>query len=164
DAGEFEGRPYLAIAWCDGIPATSAADALRLRPGADTRARLLALARAVAGAYAKVHERGVVHGDVHPRNVLVAHDGRVYLIPFGPADMAAGDTPGGKPKRAGVACYFDPEYARSRRAGHRPPRATFSGDQFGLAALLYQLLTGSLYLEFSLEKDEMYRQIAEEPP
>jgi serine/threonine-protein kinase len=164
DAGEFEGRPYLAIAWCDGVATTSAADAFRFRSVAGSRAGLLILARAIARAYAAVHAAGVVHGDVHPRNALVSDDGRVHLIDFGLARLADADAPGVEPQRGGVAFYFEPEYARARRGGHRPPRATFASDQFGLAALLYQLFSGVMYVDFSLEKDEMYRQIAEEPP
>ena len=47
------------------------------------REDLLALAAAVARAYARLHERGVVHGDVHPRNVLVTAAGEAVLLDFG---------------------------------------------------------------------------------
>ena len=50
------------------------------------------------------------------------------------------------------------------RAGEPPPEASFLGEQHGVAAFLYLLAAGAHPLDFSLEKNEMLRQIAEEPP
>jgi serine/threonine-protein kinase len=63
-----------------------------------------------------------------------------------------------------VAFYFEPEYAAPVRAGKVPAEASRAGDQYGVAALLYFFLAGAHYRDFSLEKDKMLRQIAEEPP
>jgi serine/threonine protein kinase len=87
EAGELDGRRFLAVEWCPGIPADLAADEHRREDGGG-RAALLALCRAVARAYARLHERGIVHGDVHPRNVLVGPAGEVRLIDFGFAATA----------------------------------------------------------------------------
>jgi serine/threonine-protein kinase len=159
--GEVDGRRYLAIEWYRGADAYTAAEEPRRR---GDRAGLVALAAAIAGAYARLHERGVIHGDVHPRNVLVSAAGEARLIDFGIArwEGLSGDVP--RAWRGGIAFYFEPEYAVPARAGERPPDASAAGDQYSLAALLYQLLTGAQYRDFSLEKDKMLRQIAEEPP
>ncbi|MCP5114209.1 MAG: hypothetical protein GY953_25550, partial [bacterium] len=45
----------------------------------------------------------------------------------------------------------------------RPPKATFQSDQYAVAALIYSLLTGEHTFDFSAEKQEMLRQIAETP-
>ena len=45
-----------------------------------------------------------------------------------------------------------------------PPDLSAAGEQHAVAALLYVLLTGTHYRDFSLEKQAMFRQIAEEPP
>jgi hypothetical protein len=164
--GDFDGRRWLATGWCPGIDAASAAAELRrgeIYPGGQDRTGLLALCRAILAAYAGLHERGVIHGDVHPRNILVAGDGRVQLVDFGLALWeGAGEL--GRLRRAGVAFYYEPEAAAAMRSGARMPPPSRAGEQHAVAALVYQLLTGSHYRDFSLEKQEMLRQIAEEPP
>ncbi len=164
--GDFEGRRWLAAGWCPGIDAASAAAELRrgeVYPGGQGRIGLLALCRTILAAYAGLHERGVIHGDVHPRNILVAGDGRVQLVDFGLALWeGAGEI--GRPRRAGVAFYYEPEAADAMRTGARMPPPSRAGEQHAVAALVVQLLTGSHYRDFSLEKQEMLRQIAEEPP
>jgi eukaryotic-like serine/threonine-protein kinase len=157
-AGELDERSWLAVEWLPGVDAITAAAELRRR---GDRAGLLALCRAVLAAYARLHARGMVHADVHPRNVLVGPEGEVHLIDFG-LSLAA-DLPG-DPGRGGVAFYFEPEYAAAVRAGETPPAASPAGEQYALAALLYQLMTGAPTHDFKLARDEMLRQIAEEPP
>ncbi|HWM91184.1 MAG TPA: lanthionine synthetase LanC family protein [Thermoanaerobaculia bacterium] len=157
--GEVEGRHYLAVEWCSGVDGHAAAAELRRR---GDRAGLLALARAIASAYVRLHERGVLHGDVHPRNILVDGSGEARLIDFGLARWDGSPVP--HPGRGGVAFYFEPEYAVPARAGQMPPAASPAGEQYCVSALLYYLLAGAHYLDFSLEKDRMLRQIAEEPP
>lgn len=164
EEGELEGRPCLAIEWCPGVDAAAAAHDRRHRPGLEGRRESLRLARAILEAYTLLHERGVVHGDVHPRNVLVADDGSVRIVDFGLARLVGQSGSAGKPRRGGVGFYFEPEYAKSRMGNHRPPLASQAGEQYSLGALIYLLLSGVHYLDFSLEKEEMYRQIAEDPP
>jgi eukaryotic-like serine/threonine-protein kinase len=157
--GESGGRHFLAVKWCSGVDGYTAAAELRRK---DDRAGLLALARAIVDAYVRLHDRGVIHGDVHPRNVLVSASGEARLIDFGIARWAG--SPEAPPGRAGVAFYFEPEYAAPVRAGNAPPDASAAGEQYGLGALLYLLVTGAHYRDFPLEKDRMLRQIEEEPP
>ncbi len=160
-SGETDGRRYLAIKWLSGVDADFAADELR-RSG--DRAGLSRLCRGVARAYASLHEQGVIHGDVHPRNVLVDADGSVRLIDFGIARWDGAPEGLARIGRGGVAFFFEPEYASAVLAESQPPEASLHGEQYGVAALLYRLATGVHCRDFSLEKDEMLRQIAEEPP
>ncbi|HEV2843223.1 MAG TPA: lanthionine synthetase LanC family protein, partial [Thermoanaerobaculia bacterium] len=162
-AEEAEGRRYLALEWCSGVEAGSAAWEWRRR-GAGGRRALLALCREICAAYARLHERGVIHGDVHPRNVLVAGDGSVRLVDFGYARWEKAPADLSRPGRAGIAFFFEPEYAAAILAGQRPPEASVSGEQYAVAALLYFLVTGAHYRDFLLERDAMLRQIAGEPP
>jgi serine/threonine-protein kinase len=161
EEGATDGRPWLAMEWCPGVPASRAATAARLLPDADRR--LLAIARRIAQAYAELHEAGVVHADVHPGNVLVASDG-VRVVDFGLARLD-GDLGGGQhAPRGAVPTFHDPQHAQASRAGVRPGPATVASDQFALGAMLYEILTGASYVDFALETDEMLRQIVEDPP
>ena len=163
-AGSLDGQPYLLLDWCAGRLVTAASPALRREGSAAGRMALLDLCCKVVEAYAHLHAQQVTHGDVHPGNILVDGDGVVKIIDFGLARMNRRARGFREPNRGGVPFYYEPEYAHARRKDQPPPRASKRSDQHALAALVYHLLTGSHYLNFSLEKREMYRQIAQDPP
>ena len=157
-----DGRPYLAIEWFEGDDSQIAAQKIRERAGADASGELGPMCAAILDAYAELHRRGVIHADIHPRNVLVSESGEVRIIDFGVARQA--DVESGSGPRAGVAFFFEPECAEAMRAGGAPPAASTAGEQYGLGALVYFLLCGAHYLDFSFEKEEMLRQISEDRP
>ena len=146
------GDSHVITEWCEGANASEAAAG---RPE---------VCVAIADAYARLHAAGVLHGDVHPGNVLVnAADGAVRLIDFGLARRVDGKA-GTSPARGGVAFFSDPEMAGAGRRGVPPPHVTALSEQYSLAALLYFLLAGRHYLDFSVEREEMLRQITEDAP
>ncbi len=158
------GRPYLLLEWCPGIDASVAAAELRRAAEPGARLKLLQLCRAIAEAYACLHGQHVLHGDIHPRNILVSGDDEIKIIDYGLARLSGVESEWRNAPRGGVPFYFEPEYAEAARAGQNPPPTTAAGEQYGVAALLYSLLTGAYYRDFSLEKAEMLRQIAEDGP
>ncbi len=160
ELGEADGRSYLVVSWHPGADAESAAAELRRLAPADGRERLLELGDRIVAAYADIHRCGVLHGDVHPSNVLVAGDGSVTLIDFGLA--AQGDERG--VPRGGVDFFMEPESAAAQQAGRGASALTAASEQYGLGAMLYRLLTGGYTHAFSLEPDEMRRQLLEEAP
>lgn len=160
-SGEWNERRYLLIEWCSGADVSAASQEIRRRSSLESRRDLLALANAILEAYARLHEQGVVHGDIHPRNVLIDRRQSVKIIDFGLA--CADDHANAGVHRGGVGFFLEPEFARAAMSGGYPPRLTTAGEQYGIAALLYLLFTGSHCLEFSLEKETMLRQIAEDP-
>ncbi|HVC94121.1 MAG TPA: serine/threonine-protein kinase [Pirellulales bacterium] len=133
DAGVFEGRPYLVLEYVAGRNLEQCFD--NRRPPPSDAARLIG---EVARVLAYAHGRGVVHGDVTPRNIMVDADGRTRLIDFGLARLEsiwqdeAGPC-GGTPE------FLPPELAA---AGGPRKHAGPSGDVFGLGATLYWLITG----------------------
>lgn len=162
--GEVEGRSYLEMEHVPGLDALAAGAEWRKR-GAAGRSPLLALCRAVAAAFASLHERGVLHGDVHPSNVRVGRDGAVRLIDFG---LASAGGPGSAlplcRERGGIPFFYEPELARAFAQGSPPPPPTPAGEQHAVAALLYALVAGAHPRDYSLGREEMLRELAEEPP
>jgi hypothetical protein len=151
----------LASEWVSGDDALTAARSLHGADGPRDERRLLALCAQVAAAFADVHESGLLHGDVHPRNVLVEESGRVRLIDFGMAsETEAADR---QSRRGGVPFYFDPEFAQAQRDG-RNVVTSCAAEQYSVAALLYQMWTGVHYLDWNLQRTEMLRQIVEGQP
>jgi eukaryotic-like serine/threonine-protein kinase len=154
--------PFLVLDWCAGTDIETVAAELRAWPAPDRRRALLELACELAGTYARLHARGVVHGDVHPRNVLVDRHGRVSLLDFAIARrLAADDT---AVPRAGVAFFFEPELARAIQAGGELPPATEAGEQYAIAALVYVLLTGVNYRDFPLEQKAFLQAVISDLP
>ena len=78
EAGETDGRLFIAIEWVEG---ETLADLVARGPLGIPDA--LRIARDVALALAHAHQRGVLHRDVSARNIMVARDGRVMLLDFG---------------------------------------------------------------------------------
>jgi serine/threonine-protein kinase len=156
---DAQSPPWLLMEWRTGVDAQTACEDLGPAFGADR----VDLAAAVIACYARLHELGIIHGDVHPRNILVDRGQSVQLIDFGFAVCSAGGVRAAPVDRAGVGFFFEPELAGAFLRGLPPPPASQTGEQYSIAALVYLLLTGSHYLDFSLERDRMMRQIAEDP-
>lgn len=88
----------------------------------------------VADAVAYLHERGIVHRDVKPENILVDDRGHARLLDF---DLAACVGNRADAALAGTIAYLSPEVAQ----GGVP---AFANDLYSLGALLYQALTGQV--------------------
>ena len=152
-AGSLEGRPYLVIEWIAGVESTVAAAQRR-----HDRPALLELCASIAAAYSALHARGVLHSDVHPRNVLADERGEVRLLDFGfsrRVDEAS------RVGRGGMYYFFEPELLSAQREHFSLPSSE-GGEQYALAALLYLLIAGNHYLDFRYEREEMARQAVAE--
>jgi serine/threonine protein kinase len=163
-SGQLDGRMYIEIEYLAGVDAEAAAARLRETGGGASRSALLVLAVAIARAYATLHAKGVLHGDIHPRNLLVGRAGDVRLIDFGFASAIGEEAPAGPILRGGVPFFFEPELARNYLALGPGVRASAAGEQYAVATLIYQLVTGAHTRDYSLGREEMLREIADLPP
>ena len=163
--GVHDGHEYLLIEMLAGTDVGTAAIEWREAPLAEQRREALLLAQHIVAAYAALHARGVLHGDVHPRNVFVMRDGSVRLIDFGLA-TGLGNESGIQQlaDRGGVPLYFDPQLAQASLDQVAPPPATVASEQFSVAALLFSLITGEPWRRFRLGKREMLLDIASGVP
>jgi serine/threonine-protein kinase len=149
--------------WFCGSEATIVCAGLRQSGDRADRYELWRVTTAMLRAYAWLHEHGVIHGDVQPRNILIDRRGRVTLVDFGLARRHADKPIDAAVGRGGVSFFFDPEFAKTMLDGAAPGASTKAGEQYALAALLYFLVTGSHYLDFTVEKRAMLHQIIESP-
>jgi serine/threonine protein phosphatase PrpC len=94
---------------------------------------VMAFALPAVKALRALHRRETLHQDVKPDNFLVTKDGKLVLIDFGSATV--GSLSENLTLRPGAAEYAAPEYALGVKRDHR-------ADQFGLAVMFYELLTG----------------------
>lgn len=116
----------------------------------------------VLDVYAQIHERGVLHGDIHAGNVLADAAGRVTVIDFGISDIA--DTGLGPAPRTGGGEHLDPVAARALRDGKTVPDLDVGVEVYALASLAYRILTGSAHLDLDLERDDALMAIATVAP
>ncbi len=157
-----DGRHFLALEWISGVNAGTAA--ARLRGSAADRRHLHSLCARLLAAFGRLHDDGVVHGDIHPGNILVRPDGTVVILDFGRSRFTGIEIELAAAPRAGLGYYYEPELACAILRGELPPEPTEAGEQYALAALVYFLLTGSHYQDLSLERDNLLQQVASQPP
>lgn len=150
-------RPYVAMEWCDGVSIATAAQQAR---ASRDRRRLHRLVCKMLEVYARLHERGVLHGDIHPGNCLLRDDGRVVLVDFGNARTIGRDD-ATDIARTGIPQFFDPQMAAAVRDGGLPPAATTASEQYSIAVLAYLLLTGLPAIEAPAVQDQLLDRIAQ---
>jgi eukaryotic-like serine/threonine-protein kinase len=158
-----DGRAYIATEWISGETCAEAAAALRTASQEPLSQALVSLCGSVLDAYAKLHSFGVIHADVHFRNLLVEKTGAVRIIDYG-LSRGEDDSELATAPRGGVGFFLDPECAAAGLSQSPPPQSSRASEQYSVAALIYYLLTGHHYLDFSYEMDVMLRQIVEQPP
>jgi serine/threonine protein kinase len=137
---EHEGSRFIAMERVDGTN-------LKLHMARTTLsdADIIDIARQVAGALEAAHDKGVVHRDIKPGNIMIVPGGAVKVLDFGLArrfkmpetgeQMMYGSTIPGRP--LGTANYMAPERILQ---GPLDPRS----DLFSLGVVMYEMATGRL--------------------
>lgn len=125
DLIETSGLLWLVEEWIDGVALPSVIE----KVGRLTAEQAVGVVRGALLGLGFAHQRGVVHGDISPSNMLLARDGTTKLIDFGLA------RPTGTPGVSGTPGYLSPEAARGL------PLLPAS-DVFSAAAVLAYLLRG----------------------
>lgn len=137
DAGVDEhGQPWFTMEFVDGLPITEYCNARDLK-----RSERLALFEGVCRGVQHAHQKGVLHRDLKPQNVLVTTiDGRAHpkLIDFGIARALDDEAATGLTAKHGCI-VGTPQYMSPEQLGGSGAVDTRS-DVYGLGALLYELL------------------------
>lgn len=162
-SGDLDGRPWIATRWCEGVDAATAAAALRGTDAETAPAALLRLAEAVLDAYCRLHAHGVVHGDVHPRNLVIDGGGNVTVLDFGSSVLDGVRADDHADRRPGVDIYAEPEVAAAALTGAPLPPPTAAGEQFSLGVLVFVLLAGDHPYGFTADPRELLGRILNRP-
>ena len=124
--------------------------------------RFLRLAIGIATALAQVHQRGLIHKDIKPANVLVnSTTNQVWLMGFGIASRLPRERQAPAPPEviAGTLAYMAPE-----QTGRMNRSIDFRSDLYALGVTLYEMLTGELPFTASDPMEWVHCHIARQPP
>jgi eukaryotic-like serine/threonine-protein kinase len=140
-----------------------------LRDGPMALPRVMHVGAQTADGLAAAHERGIIHGDVKPENLMVTPDWRVKILDFGlaklldpavaPADVepADGDSTTRPGAILGTAGYMAPEQARGQPADAR-------SDIFALGCVLYEMSFGERAFQGQSPLDTLAMILSADPP
>jgi WD40 repeat protein len=147
EVGEHQGQHYFSMKLMEGGSlAEQIRDGRWQTDSRDRQRQAAQLIATVARTVEHAHQRGLLHRDLKPGNILFDLEGRAYVSDFGlckPVPPAAGEPGRGAPVTGsgtvvGTPSYMAPEQATSRRT------VTTAADVYALGAVLYELLTGTV--------------------
>jgi streptogramin lyase len=154
DAGEAAGELYIAMRYVEG----SDLRALLHAEGALEPARALGVVQQVADALDAAHERGLVHRDVKPSNVLIDARGHCYLADFGLSRrLGEAGAALNASQSLGTVDYAAPEQIRGEEVDGR-------ADLYSLGCLLCECLTGDPPFKRPSDAATLFAHLEEEPP
>lgn len=132
DVGKEGEHYYIAM---DYLPGVSCSE--RIKAGDLSTKDILGIVKNIASALDYAHERGFIHCDVKPDNILFRHDGSAVLTDFGIATSTGGSKEPGIKSVAGTPHYMSPEQTQGKPIDGR-------SDLYSLGILFYEMLTGEL--------------------
>jgi thiol-disulfide isomerase/thioredoxin len=152
--GQYAGQPYFTMKLVEGGTLGD--------PGKGCQADLRKAARLmidVAGAVHYAHQRGILHRDIKPGNILLDSSGRPHVTDFGLVKhlgLKGNQTQSGA--IVGTPGYIAPEQAAGRKD------LTIACDVYSLGAVLYDLVTGRPPFEADSALDTLVAVLQDEPP
>jgi tetratricopeptide (TPR) repeat protein len=149
-------QPYFAMEFIEGLPL----DRYAALHKSDTRQRL-ALMIQVCEAVEHAHQRGVIHRDLKPGNILVDENGQPKILDFGLARVTDSDIKATRQtdmgQLLGTLAYMSPEQVLAD-----PLAVDTRSDVYALGVILYELLAGKLPYTPSRQLHEAVQAIREQ--
>jgi len=157
DFGRSDEHIYLVMRYVEGGILSD-----RLRASTLSISQANRFLNQIASALEYAHQRGVIHRDLKPNNVLLDEMDNVYLTDFGIAKMLAASTTSAHSLTAtgsvmGTPAYMAPEQWRSEPVDART-------DIYALGVILYEMLMGALPFQAETPFGMMYKHFDTPPP
>ena len=116
----------------------------------------LAIAQQIAEGLQAAHDRGVIHRDVKPENILVDPKGHVTIMDFGLAQLQQASRLTKADQTLGTTTYMSPEQAQGAEVDHRT-------DVWALGVVLYEMLVGERPFKGEYDSAILYSILNEQP-
>jgi len=127
---EADGKHFIVMEFVDGQTLQERKSGLSLKQAIDIGIQ-------IAEGLAAAHEKGIVHRDIKPDNIMIRKDGIVQIMDFGLAKLQGVSRLTKEGSTVGTAGYMSPEQIQGQDADYR-------SDIFSMGVLLYELLTNQL--------------------
>ena len=151
DIAEEDGMAYIFMEFVNGPPLEKM---LKVDQTPD-KETLLSIFRQTAAALDYAHKKGIVHRDIKPANIMIHEDGTAKITDFGVAKiMSQQMTLAGT--MMGTPSYMSPEQVQSTAITGR-------ADQFSLAVIAYEALTGEKPFAAEYMPTLLYKIVREDP-
>jgi len=134
DIAEADGQQFISMEYIDGEDLAS----LLRRMGKPSTEKAIQIARQLCAGLAAAHDKGVLHRDLKPHNVMIDGLGAVRVTDFGLAGFA--EEFFGREVGAGTPAYMAPEQLAGREV-------SVKSDIYALGLVLYELFTGKRMFE-----------------
>lgn len=149
----FEGKvQYIVMEYVDGVTLKDRMD----QKGRLSPAEAIHYLRQILSALSHAHERGVVHHDIKPQNILLLPDASVKVTDFGIASVPNFEDETPSDETIGSVHYISPEQARGDATDEK-------SDLYSVGVMMYAMLTGSLPFDAESPIDVARMQV-EKPP
>jgi eukaryotic-like serine/threonine-protein kinase len=157
--GDHEGHPYFVMEYIPGHTVASLLESASRRGEQLYLDVVLGILNQVCRGLQAVHDRGIVHRDVKPANMLIGPRFRVALTDFGLVEKIQGSL--SKRDLAGTPLYIAPELIRSRPLGENELHLC---DIYALGVSTYEMLTGEVPFDGETIKEILRRHVEDPPP
>jgi serine/threonine protein kinase len=147
---EQDGKMFIVMELVEG-------QTLRDKKGSISFKQAIDIGIQLADGLAVAHEKGIVHRDIKPDNIMIRKDGIAQIMDFGLAKLRGVSRLTKEGSTVGTAGYMSPEQVQGQDADHR-------SDIFSLGVLLYELFTGQLPFRGVHETALMYEIVNVDPP
>lgn len=143
---------YIVMEYIDGITLKEYIDQQKVLTWKEAVHFTVQILRALSHA----HERGIVHRDIKPQNIMMLEDGTIKVTDFGIARFAHSETHTMTDKAIGSVHYISPEQARGSFTDEK-------SDIYSVGVMLYEMLTGTLPFEADSAVSVAIMQMQETP-
>ena len=152
DVGVSERLQYIVMEYIDGI---TLKEYMEYRKRPLTYKETLHFVMQVLAALQHAHDKGIVHRDIKPQNIMLLSDGSIKVMDFGIARFSRSENQTMTDKAIGSVHYISPEQAKGAATDVR-------ADIYSVGVMMYEMLSGHLPFESDSPVSVAIKQISEE--
>ena len=146
-----DGRMFICMSLYEGGTLTE-----KIKDGPLQLEEVIDVSIQVAQGMEKAHEKGIVHRDIKPQNLIETNDGVVKIVDFGLAKLIGQKDLTQEGITVGTVGYMSPEQARGEEVDQRT-------DIWSLGVVIYEMVTGQLPFKGEYAQAVIYSILSEEP-